>query len=294
MSSPPSMIRPASGCSKPAIIRSVVVFPEPDGPRSVKNSPSPTVRSMPSTATTSPYALRAPSTRTSAAKATLEDVEPALELLVADRERGEDPDDVAVDAAAEQHQAVVPGCGDDAGGLVRRLLRELDRQHRSEPAHLGAGRRHRLEPLAQPGTDLVGARPVLAQRVEDRDRGGARHRVAAEGAAEAAGRHGVDHLGPAGDGCERQPAAERLAGDEQIWLDLVVLDRPDRAGAAAARLHLVVDVEDPVVVEELSQTPREVGRHGDEAALALHRLEHGAGDRLRIDVALEEPLQRVD
>ncbi len=32
---------------------------------------------------------------------------------------------------------------------------------------------------------------------------------------------------------------------------LVVLDRPDRPGAAAARLHLVVDVEDPVLVEQL-------------------------------------------
>jgi hypothetical protein len=46
-----------------------------------------------------------------------------------------------------------------------------------------------------------------------------------------------------------QPAAERLAGDEQVRLDRVVLDRPDRAGASAARLHLVVDVEDPVRVE---------------------------------------------
>ena len=32
-------IRPASGRSKPAIIRSVVVFPQPDGPSSEKNSP---------------------------------------------------------------------------------------------------------------------------------------------------------------------------------------------------------------------------------------------------------------
>ncbi len=31
-SAPPSSIRPSSGRSKPAIIRSVVVLPEPDGP----------------------------------------------------------------------------------------------------------------------------------------------------------------------------------------------------------------------------------------------------------------------
>ena len=51
---PPSSIVPASGRSKPAIIRSVVVLPEPDGPSIVKNSPRAISRSTPSTATTSP------------------------------------------------------------------------------------------------------------------------------------------------------------------------------------------------------------------------------------------------
>ena len=37
---PASSTRPASGSSKPAISRSVVVLPEPDGPSSVKNSPA--------------------------------------------------------------------------------------------------------------------------------------------------------------------------------------------------------------------------------------------------------------
>ena len=37
---PASSTVPASGRSKPAISRSVVVLPEPDGPSSVKNSPS--------------------------------------------------------------------------------------------------------------------------------------------------------------------------------------------------------------------------------------------------------------
>jgi hypothetical protein len=39
-STPPSSIEPPSGRSKPAIMRSSVVFPEPDGPSIVKNSPS--------------------------------------------------------------------------------------------------------------------------------------------------------------------------------------------------------------------------------------------------------------
>ena len=37
-SSPPSVDRPASGCSKPARMRSSVVLPQPDGPSSAKNS----------------------------------------------------------------------------------------------------------------------------------------------------------------------------------------------------------------------------------------------------------------
>ena len=39
MSLPSSRIRPSVGCSKPAIIRSVVVLPQPDGPSIEKNSP---------------------------------------------------------------------------------------------------------------------------------------------------------------------------------------------------------------------------------------------------------------
>ena len=51
---PPSSTMPSSGRSKPAITRSVVVLPEPDGPSIVKNSPRPISRSTPSTAVTSP------------------------------------------------------------------------------------------------------------------------------------------------------------------------------------------------------------------------------------------------
>ena len=50
-STPPSLITPAVGSSNPAIMRRTVVFPEPDGPRIAKSSPSETDRSAPSTAT---------------------------------------------------------------------------------------------------------------------------------------------------------------------------------------------------------------------------------------------------
>ena len=57
---------PAGGrqSRSPAIIRRVVVLPEPDGPSIEKNSPSRTSRSMPSTATTSPKRFSTASRRT--------------------------------------------------------------------------------------------------------------------------------------------------------------------------------------------------------------------------------------
>src|SRR4051812_45463879 len=58
---------PASGRSKPAIMRRQVVLPEPDGPSSVKNSPRRMSRFTPSTATTSPNSLRTPTSRMSGA-----------------------------------------------------------------------------------------------------------------------------------------------------------------------------------------------------------------------------------
>ena len=57
-SRPPSSTEPESGRSKPAIMRSTVVLPEPDGPSSEKNSPSSITRSMSATATTGPNVLR--------------------------------------------------------------------------------------------------------------------------------------------------------------------------------------------------------------------------------------------
>src|SRR5579871_5299254 len=124
MSSPASVTRPESGCSNPAITRRVVVLPEPEGPSSVKNSPSPTWRSTSRTARTSPYDLRMPSTPTLAAislggpsnrcEGRLEDVETALEVLVGDGDRHEDADHVPVDAARQQHEPPLACCGSDA------------------------------------------------------------------------------------------------------------------------------------------------------------------------------------
>src|SRR5690349_7622710 len=56
-SAPRSEIVPEVGRSKPPSIRRVVVLPQPDGPRSEKNSPLPIVSDTSSTAVTSPNRL---------------------------------------------------------------------------------------------------------------------------------------------------------------------------------------------------------------------------------------------
>src|SRR3546814_7666266 len=47
---PPRRMSPAVGVSKPASIINVVVLPEPEGPRRVRNSPRPIARSSAATA----------------------------------------------------------------------------------------------------------------------------------------------------------------------------------------------------------------------------------------------------
>src|ERR1700757_4222872 len=51
---PPIKISPEVGCSSPAIMRKSVVFPEPEGPRKTRNSPSRVTRSTSLTAPSSP------------------------------------------------------------------------------------------------------------------------------------------------------------------------------------------------------------------------------------------------
>ena len=57
MSSPSIRIRPSLGVSNPASMRSRVVLPQPDGPRSAKNSPSSIARLTLSTAIIAPKRL---------------------------------------------------------------------------------------------------------------------------------------------------------------------------------------------------------------------------------------------
>src|SRR5260370_1953308 len=65
-SSPPSVIDPALGSSSPAIMRNVVVLPQPEGPSRQKKPPSSTVKVEPRTALKEPKDFSRSCTRISA------------------------------------------------------------------------------------------------------------------------------------------------------------------------------------------------------------------------------------
>src|SRR5436190_5832028 len=73
-----------------------------------------------------------------------------------------------------------------------------------------------------------------------------------------------------------------------------MLDREHLARTPEAALDLVDDELDAVLVADLAELAQEIeGRHV-EAALALHRLDHHGGDAARLDVRLEEEVERAE
>ena len=68
----PSMkTEPRSGCSSPAMMRSSVDLPQPDGPSRAKNSPVSIRSETPASAVTAPNRLQIPSTLTASVMAPL-------------------------------------------------------------------------------------------------------------------------------------------------------------------------------------------------------------------------------
>ena len=122
---------------------------------------------------------------------------------------------------------------------------------------------------------------VGSERIE-RDQGRrAGDRVAAVGAAQAAGVGGVHDLGAAGHRRQRHAGGDRFAADQQIGHQIVVLNRKQLAGAAHAGLHLVGDIEHAVLGAARAQVRGKARRQGQEAALALHGFDHHGGHGVR-------------
>ena len=133
----------------------------------------------------------------------------------------------------------------------------------------------------------LGEEVAALDLLEHGDRGGGGDRVAAEGAAEAAGLRGVHDLGAAGDGGEREAAGDALGAQHEVGDEAEVLAREVRAGAGHAALDLVGDEDDAVRGAPLLQRGQVAVGRNHEAALALDRLDDEAGEVGGADDLLE-------
>src|ERR1700740_3644920 len=92
------------------------------------------------------------------AKRFLQDCEPALQLLVRRGERRQQTDHVAVETAGEKDEPALPRGRGDRLRRVAALLRELEREHRPETAHIADDRmlpRDLVEPRPKELRDLL-------------------------------------------------------------------------------------------------------------------------------------------
>src|SRR5438874_710686 len=143
---PPMEIVPAVTSSRPAIIRSAVDFPQPDGPTRTINSPSSTVRFKSSMTGTSPYDFATCAKVTSAMSA--QDIVLAEERAYRFRRLADLLGiEVAVTGAGKNQQSV------RRSGLLQRLV---------QPARMRDGD-ERIG-VAMDGEDRRQARPHVGQR----------------------------------------------------------------------------------------------------------------------------------
>ena len=175
----------------------------------------------------------------------------------------------------------VPGCD------------ELDREHGADPAHVADDVVLLLQRRAGPACRALSMRRALGEQVvaldllEHGDRGGGGDRVAAEGAAEAAGLRRIHDLGAAGDGGEGETARDALRAQHEVGHEPEVLARVVRAGAGHAALDLVGDEDDAVRRAPLLQRGQVAVGGNHEAALALDGLDDEAGEVGGADDLLE-------
>ena len=154
----------------------------------------------------------------------VEHAETLVQQALVDREGRQEPDHVVVGAGLEDHDAVrqTPLHDRRSRWRHRAVPSTRDRLTSSIAVIIPRPRTSPITSwrslhLAQSRRDVLAERPRALQQavaldlVEDGERGGGRDRVPAVRAAEPAHVHGVHELGAAGDGADRQAAAERLA-----------------------------------------------------------------------------------
>ena len=304
MSSPSSRIWPESGRSNPAIIRSVVVLPQPEAPSSEQNSPAGSSRSIPSTATTSPNDLvseerrsepppirrprSCPGDRSQLAEVGDEQVDVGLGVL-----HGQQP---LLDLAPgwEEHAPIVLQEPVQVAPLVVDLEEVAVVAHRrpgeghaslgpdaDDPPRQTVGGDVLLEAAAGPRRQRVEVGvPVVVEDLAQVGAGrGHRERVAVERAdllVPAVGdrRH---HLLDATDGGHGDAAPQGLGQADDVGRDAVPSGRARGAGGEAG-LHLVEREVRALGVQQLLEAGEVAVLGRDDPGVHHDRLEDHAGD----------------
>ena len=186
-------------------------------------------------------------------------------------ERRGEPHRVRLDGVDQE--ARLPGGGGDVG---RPVLGEDGGE--PEAAAADAVEQRVVDRLDAVGQRLADQLDVIEQvggldRVEHREGGGAGDRVAAEGRAMVARLQRGGAVAEADAGADRQAAAEALGQGEDVGGDPFGLVREPRAGPADAGLDLVEHQQRAGPVAGRAGGGEVAGRGGDDAALALGRLE---------------------
>ena len=164
-------------------------------------------------------------------------------------------------------------------------------------------RRVALGQRPQTGERLVAADAgvldeAVLEQLDRRERRGAGDRVAAVGRAVGARPPGLEQFGTGDHRAKGHARGDALGGQQDVGLDAPVLDRPHLAGPTRARLDLVGDEQDAVLVADPPQALEEAVLGDDVAALALDRLDDDRRDLVRrrepVEQDLVEPAQVLD
>ena len=261
-------------------------------------------------AVSAPAAAAAPSRwrRSGVSPAALgDDREALVDDRVLGRDRHQDADHVAVDAAGQQDQAEFArprreslrqfGRRPLRVAASRRVRRRSSRRGGARPRCPGGATpaRRASAPMRSPTRSARSKILFLFEYLEHRERGRAGDRIARVGAAEPAGPAGIHDVGAADDGRQREAAARatsracrgrRRRRNAPSRTCVPVRPAPLWISSATSRM--------PWRSQSSRSRSDEFLRRDVESAFALHRLEHDRRHAIRRDVALEDLRERVE
>src|SRR5437016_10940562 len=183
-----------------------------------------------------------------------------------DVDRGKESESIVVEPCGEQDEAVLEPrrldrpCQIHIGLLRPGILDEFEGPHRPDPPGLSdplVALGHLVEALADPGLQALRPGEGLLDFVHGPEGRGAHDRVAAECPPQAPRAGRIHHRRLPRHAAEGQTPADRLAAHEDVGNRAPVLNRPHFPGAPGARLDLVIDQDDAVLIAQASEEREE-------------------------------------